>query len=496
MRNLLLSTVTLLVVPAVGLAAPDFYSHTHTTPIELEPISYSSGVKFAKVCFLGSGDCGDGGFASIDGDDGYDINTETQCINEGYSKQNCNSVQVIDGVCPYNPAYGKGCKCVSNLISCPAGQVGNGDSCGGKYVSCKCNPNLIACPSNKIGSGASCGGKYQSCVCKSEYQYTSSNCTSPRSVSGSSCDGKYTGCSCPSGVSSGLYGCKEYYPSPCSTVCKVAKADNCDNRTAVSTPYGCAEYWSDCSTKCKTAYNDNCRNRIAVSAPYGCQKYYADCSSKCEIAAAEPLCGIGSIYYSDGSCLSADKHNASKTALGVVVHISSDGKHGQVMAPWPIDANGRKSTSYVMLHWAEGDAVDYDIPSLKNYPENGTERLSDYKSCSNTDIITQTGSASVYPAAWAARKYAPTAATKGKWCLFASGIAVNIYENQEKIQKAISVLGGVAYPSCCCWTSTEYETEYNTGYYAGTSGFSAEHGLGRGGKGGYNYAYVYPVLEF
>ena len=166
------------------------------------------------------------------------------------------------------------------------------------------------------------------------------------------------------------------------------------------------------------------------------------------------------------------------------------------MAPWPIDASGRKSTSYVMLHWAEGNAMDIDITELKNYDENGTERLSDYNSCDNTDIITKTGGSRAYPAAWAARNYAPTTATKGKWCLFASGIAVNIYENQEKIQNAISVLGGVLYPSCCCWTSTEYATQYNLGYYVGTSGFSAEHGLGRGGKGGYNTAYVYPVLEF
>ena len=40
MRNLLLSSATLLLVPAVSVATPDFPSHTHTyTPIELEPIS-------------------------------------------------------------------------------------------------------------------------------------------------------------------------------------------------------------------------------------------------------------------------------------------------------------------------------------------------------------------------------------------------------------------------------------------------------------------------
>ena len=252
--------------------------------------------KTAGICFLGVGDCDPNvGFASSGsssgGNDDYTVNTTSQCLNEGFSKQNCNSVQTIDGVCPYNSAYGKGCKCVSNLISCPAGQVGVGDSCGGKYASCKCDPALISCASNQVGQGASCGGKYQSCVCKSEYQYNSSNCTSPRSVSGASCGGKYTGCSCPSGVSSGSYGCETYYPSPCSSVCKKAYADNCRNRTAVSTPYGCAEYWADCSSKCKTKYNDNCRNRTAVisSCPANATcSYFSDCSSKIQSWSCNP----------------------------------------------------------------------------------------------------------------------------------------------------------------------------------------------------------------
>ena len=59
MRNLLLSSATLLLVPAVSMAAPDFPSHTHTdTPVGLEPISdLSSSLKLAAVCFLGVGDC-------------------------------------------------------------------------------------------------------------------------------------------------------------------------------------------------------------------------------------------------------------------------------------------------------------------------------------------------------------------------------------------------------------------------------------------------------
>ena len=283
MRNLLLSTVSLFVVPAVAIAAPDFISHIHTTPIELKPISHSFGLKTAAICFLGVGDCDpNAGFGK--GDENYTLDTSAQCKNEGFVANNCNSVQTPTGYCPYNKSYVSGCKCASNLITCPAGQVGVGDSCNGQYASCQCDPALISCPSNKNGQGASCGGKYQSCVCKSEYIYTSSNCTSPRSLSGSSCDGKYTGCSCPTGVSSGSYGCETYYPSPCSSVCKKAYTDNCHNRSDNnSAVYGCMKYWSDCSSKCETPYTDNCRNRTAVisscPANANCQ-YFSDCSSK------------------------------------------------------------------------------------------------------------------------------------------------------------------------------------------------------------------------
>ena len=295
-----------------GHASTADCTHTHTSTLSAEPasrfIDMNRAFKTAAVCFFGYGDC--------DTNEDYEIDPELQCLNEGFSKQNCNSVQTIDGVCPYHSAYGLGCKCVSNLITCPTGQVGVGESCGGKYASCQCDPKLVSCASNQVGQGASCGGKYQSCACKSEYVYNSSNCKSPRSLSGASCGGKYTGCSCPSGVSAGTYGCAEYYGSPCSSVCKKAYTDNCHkrtdnnsalygcmkywadcpskcetpykdncrNRTAVSTPYGCQTYWSDCSTKCQKAYADNCRNRAAVSTPYGCQTYWSDCSTKCQKA--------------------------------------------------------------------------------------------------------------------------------------------------------------------------------------------------------------------
>ena len=283
---------TALMFPRLTIASGILSTHTGTP--EPKPAFQfeqpDKAYKTAGICFLGVGDCG--GAAGYDSsssgagsaNDDFYIDTTNQCLNEGFVRQNCNSVQTIDGVCPYNSAYGLGCKCLPDLISCPAGQIGVGESCDEMYASCECDPALVACSAKENGTGASCGGKYQSCVCKPEYQYTSSNCSYPRSVSGDSCGGQYTDCVCPAGVDEGPYGCAEYYPSPCSSVCKVAYSDNCHIRESVNVPYYCEKYWDDCPSKCEVAAADNCINRTAVSTPYGCESYYGDCSSKCQTA--------------------------------------------------------------------------------------------------------------------------------------------------------------------------------------------------------------------
>ncbi|MFR7963228.1 MAG: hypothetical protein ACLU5H_04545 [Alphaproteobacteria bacterium] len=284
---------TALMFPRLTIAS-GLPAHTLTYTPEPKPAFQfeqpDKAFKTAGVCFLGVGDCG--GAAGYDSsssgagsaNDDFYIDTSNQCLNEGFVRQNCNSVQAIDGVCPYNSAYGLGCKCLPDLISCPAGQVGVGESCDEMYASCECDPALVSCSAKENGTGASCGGRYESCVCKPEYQYTSSNCSYPRSVSGDSCGGQYTDCVCPAGVDEGPYGCAEYYPSPCSSVCKVAYSDNCHIRESVNVPYYCEKYWDDCPSKCEVAAADNCINRTAVSTPYGCESYYSDCSSKCQTA--------------------------------------------------------------------------------------------------------------------------------------------------------------------------------------------------------------------
>ena len=201
-----------------------------------------------------------------------------------------------------------------------------------------------------------------------------------------------------------------------------------------------------------------------------------------------PKCNIGDIFYTDYTCVAAANHNSSKTVLGIVVHVNDNGVGGQIMAPWPIDTNGNKtsSNSTTMIWGGYGT----NISSLPDYTSNSSAST-DYDSCGNTDKIVAAGGASTYPAAWAARKYAPTTETAGKWCLPAAGIMTNIYNNQTAIQDAISKVGGVSYPSCCTWSSSE-----NDNRWAWESAFNGSNGLGTYNKYGSTSVYVRPVLEF
>ena len=201
-----------------------------------------------------------------------------------------------------------------------------------------------------------------------------------------------------------------------------------------------------------------------------------------------PKCNIGDIFYTDNTCVAAANHDTSKTVLGIVVYVNADGIGGQIMAPWPIDTNGNKTSSNsTKMIWG---GYGTDILDLPNYTSRETA-MKDYDSCGNTDKIVAAGGASTYPAAWATRKYAPTTETAGKWCLPAVGIMTNIYNNQDAIQTAISKVGGVSYPSCCTWSSSEYSSNHawdSEFYNNGLDIYIKKNISGN--------IYVRPVLEF
>ncbi len=180
------------------------------------------------------------------------------------------------------PPTGLDANACPTLSPCPAGQIGVGESCDEMYASANATPLWLPVRPKENGTGAECGGKYQSCVCKRNINILLPTVLIRVRYRGTAAADNIPTVSVRPGLTKGQYGCAEYYPSPCSSVCKVSYSDNCDNRTEVSTPYGCAEYWEDCSSKCKVAATDNCINRTAFSTPYGCAEYWEDCSSKCQ----------------------------------------------------------------------------------------------------------------------------------------------------------------------------------------------------------------------
>ena len=134
------------------------------------------------------------------------------CTALGYAQQTCPKWSIK---CPYDTSFVK-------CIDCPpsfneeckgTGEVGEGQSCEGKYQSCTCDSSYqYTCTgTGESGTGAPCGGKYQSCTCTSPYTWSNGACSCPSTYkytctgtgysggSGTACGGKYAACTCASG---------------------------------------------------------------------------------------------------------------------------------------------------------------------------------------------------------------------------------------------------------------------------------------------------------
>ena len=244
---------------------------------------------------------------------------------------------------------------------------------------------------------------------------------------------------------------------------------------------------------CGDDYQYTCNGTNEIAGDSKCGDYYASCNcdsgykwedGKC--VSSRPKCNIGDIFYSDNTCVPSSMHDSSKTVLGIVVYVTDGGLHGQIMALWPIDKNGNKiSSNNTAMQWGSFGVYTSTLPNYKSASSAST----DYDSCGNTDKIVAAGDASTYPAAWATRRYAPTSETAGKWCLPAAGIMTNIRNNQTAIQNAISKVGGVEFPSCCTWSSSEYSN-----HEAWISTLNYSYGLDYGMKK--DLRSVRPVMEF
>ncbi len=112
---------------------------------------------------------------------------------------------------------------------------------------------------------------------------------------------------------------------------------------------------------------------------------------------------------------------------------------------------------------------EVDIPEITNYTIERTA-VSDLKSCENTEAMLALGE-SKYPAAAAAKNYAPAGAesTKGKWCLPSAGIWNMVNNHRTEIDAAISRASGTSLGSSSSyWSSSEYSS--NNAWYWHSSG--------------------------
>ncbi len=154
-----------------------------------------------------------------------------------------------------------------------------------------------------------------------------------------------------------------------------------------------------------------------------------------------PDCTYGAIYYSDGTCVKASI--SEKIPIGVVVYDENNEKW--IMALDNAASRVAWSTEYV------------DVPKITNYTTEQTV-INDLKSCENTEAMLALGE-SKYPAAAAAKNYAPAGAesTKGKWCLPSVGIWNMVNNHRTEIDGSILWARGTPFETpSSCWSSSEY----------------------------------------
>ena len=175
-------------------------------------------------------------------------------------------------------------------------------------------------------------------------------------------------------------------------------------------------------------------------------------------------CTIGTLYYSDGKCY--NQKVDSKILLGVVIMEKTTSTNGWIMTIRPVQTG---------IKWG---GYRTDIPGLTNITSKSN--LTDIQaSCTNTDIITNYGNSSKYPAAWAAKNYNPSGTPSGKsWCLPSGGLLYNTLYNQNKLDKintGIVTAGGIiigdVYSGGEGVLSSSEDHKYNMWYfYAYTNG--------------------------
>ena len=202
----------------------------------------------------------------------------------------------------------------------------------------------------------------------------------------------------------------------------------------------------DCAT---LGYTETSCENGGIKCPFGnawaCKGNADTGTEDSENGRDNPDCTYGAIYYSDGTCIK--EFVSGRIPIGVVVYMDTVDNQKWIMALDNAASNVKWSTEYV------------DVPEITNYTIERTA-VSDLKSCENTEAMLALGE-SKYPAAAAAKNYAPAGAesTKGKWCLPSAGIWNMVNNHRTEIDAAISRASGTAFSySSYYWSSSEYSS--------------------------------------
>ena len=227
----------------------------------------------------------------------------------------------------------------------------------------------------------------------------------------------------------------------------------------------------DCAS---LGYTETSCENGGIKCPFG--NTWACKSESCDRGENNPDCTYGSIYYNDGTCIK--EFVSGRIPIGVVVYMDTVDNEKWIMALDDAASGVKWSKEYV------------DIPEITNYTIERTA-VSDLKSCENTEAMLALGE-SKYPAAAAAKNYAPAGAesTKGKWCLPSAGIWNMVNNHRTEIDAAISRASGISLgTSSYYWSSSESSSQYAWRWR--TSGAFGSYDKGYT----YTYDYVRPVMK-
>ena len=274
---------------------------------------------------------------------------------------------------------------------------------------------------------------------------------------------------------------------------------SCSGGSGVKCPFG--NYWACFKTDAEFCneygFSLACSgNGYAGGTSKACNGKYVSCncasgyawnasSKKCEYD-YKTNCTIGALYYSDGTC--SDKLETSKTLLGVVIYEKTDKEDGWIMAVGPFQS----------VYWGMANA---DIPGLSSI-ETESDLTDIQDSCTNTDLITNYGSNSNYPAAWTAKNYRTAGTPAGKsWCLPSGGLlnkALNNSVNFARINAGMLAAGkdiiGYFYGNYdVMWSSSKRTNDF---IWRFRTNFGATDAIfmETGSRG--NYSVVRPVMAF